>query len=125
MLYLMTIFILEPHNRRRDDKLALVAQCEILLLLQSGLVLQSDGSYSIDSPFDIIMSIILIFVVLAALILFIYHVVLHFRKLWWDTQRDAMKQALKDQKQASQIKLNESGKSSSSNELIEQSADDS
>jgi len=79
VLYLMSLLFCYPFLRHLDDKLALLAAFQILLLLMAGAVVQNGDDVTRGSATDIVMSVILFIVVGVLVILFFYHGVLFLR----------------------------------------------
>jgi hypothetical protein len=86
ILTLIGLLLAAPYVRRIDDRMALIVQVHLFLILLVGLVLQQTD-YVLGSSEDLFASI-LMFIVLAALVLIaVYHLVVFIRKYVRNTQR--------------------------------------
>jgi hypothetical protein len=68
-IYMMIILFGKPYMRKGDDRLSLFAQAELILLLLAGYMLINDIEY--DYTYDIVLSIVLIFIVSLIVLLFL------------------------------------------------------
>jgi hypothetical protein len=99
--YCVTILLLKPYVRVIDDRLHLLAQCELLVIFTSGWVLytETDGA-QITSFTDIALSSLLIAVTLGLFALFCYHVFIFLRTRYYALKRKATKLRLMSQNES-------------------------
>jgi hypothetical protein len=91
---------IQPYLRKTDDRIYLLAQLEIFLVLQCGWILFTEGS--LDPVLDFVLSLALVLMTLAVLVLFVFTAVQNARAKLRAIQRD---QALLRAKSTSLSKL--------------------
>ena len=84
--YFITVALLRPHLRSRDDTLQLLAQTELLAILLSAHTLEQSPDSS--DLMDLVLSVILLLVTGGLLALFAYFAVLHVRDRFWQLARE-------------------------------------
>jgi hypothetical protein len=100
ILFIGLILYRDPYVRRSDDRLQLMAQVEIFLLLMAGRVLQWDGSFQPGSAIDIAISVLLITTTVALLLVFIGFGFAHLRMVYWRHYRELAKAAALEREMA-------------------------
>lgn len=89
----LVIQLVQPYIRSRDDRMALLAQSEVMLILLAGHVLASTGSFAKGSLLDIGLSIVLIAVSVFVFALLFVHVGLHIKEMYLRKLRELNKKA--------------------------------
>ncbi len=85
-LYLMIVLLAGPFIRQIDDRMCLVVQTHLFLILLMGFVL-GNITYSVGSTEDVLASIIMLIVLFALLTLLLYHGMIFLRKWYRNRQR--------------------------------------
>jgi len=89
-IFLIILLVDQPYVRAKDDRLHLCVQIELLLLLLSAYVLQVNYPGGLDRVIDYLLSVVLIGLIVAIVLLFMYHLFLLGKRVWWWRRRTTL-----------------------------------
>jgi len=91
--YTILLLVKQPYLRKGDDRLHLLCNCELYMLMLISHVIKSNQITIFEETEDVLLSMLLIFLTCAFLIYFVMQLVLVIRKMWRQRKRDQRQSA--------------------------------
>jgi len=93
--FIVLVLLMQPYIRQGDDRMAMLVQTELLMILLAGATLIALGSFAPGSSIDIAMSVVLISATIVILIIFLAFAFIHARLLLREHARNVSRSARK------------------------------
>jgi len=91
VIYIMIILIMQPYLRKGDDRLALICQCALFVLMLMALILTSPQK-DYDATTDTLLSTLCIGITIFFVMCFIFQTTNVIRKIWYRRALERLKQ---------------------------------
>lgn len=108
IVYLSSLLVVNPYIRSEDDRLHLLAQTEIFLLLLAGYVVYHQPSAELTDKEDLALSVVLLAMTFLFFAAFLYLGGRFLRRVfmrWWNGRKEARRKAAEDERKMEEMEM--------------------